>query len=124
MSTGIEHVTSRRLWFVPDVVVWGTPGLGEVHYLTVEDIDSTVSVLYGHSGIEPAEQQVSFQQLVDHRGNQLPDTISSPVVIPRSRSQHAVFVTGCESNEHFKIASAPGAPGPVTVDLLIMELGD
>ena len=124
MFSGLEKLTSRRAWFVPDFVVWGLPSLGEAAFLTVEDIDTTTSVLYGSADIEPGEQEVVFSQLVDHRGNQLPESIRAPKVIPRPRDRYTVFVIDQESSEKCKVARDPEAPGAVTVDLLIVEMGD
>ncbi|HUV29498.1 MAG TPA: hypothetical protein VMY05_00205 [Acidobacteriota bacterium] len=124
MLSGLELLKSRRAWFVPDVVIWGLPGLGQVQYLTQENVDSTTSVLFGAGEVGQAEQEISFSELTDHRGNQLPDSIGAARVFPRSKEGHLVFVVGQESNEKFKIARDPDAPTAVTADLLILEMGE
>ncbi|MFH1300832.1 MAG: hypothetical protein ABIK07_07195 [Planctomycetota bacterium] len=123
MLTGLERVKSHRIWFVPDVVIWGLPSMGEMHFLTVEKIDGVSSVLYGSAAIAPVQQEISFDQLIDHRGNQLPASIDTPRVMVRARAKPAVFIVGQESNESFRIARDEDAPGPVTADLMILEMG-
>ncbi len=123
MLNGLPYPNSRRIWFVPNMTIWGMPSLGEIRFLVVEKIDSTTSVLYGSGDIGPAQQEIAFADLVDHRGNNLPATLDSPKVIPRPRDQHAVFVVGQESDVKFKIARDPDTPTAVTTDLFIMEMG-
>ena len=124
MSTGFERATAKRTWFVPDFSVWGVPSLGEHEYLALEQIDSTWSVLYGTASIGQSDQEVSFNQLTDHRGNALPNNLESPRVLVRPRNSSAVFVVGQEASDRFKIAHDSDIDGPVTVDLWIVELGD
>ncbi|MEW6050830.1 MAG: hypothetical protein AB1644_07195 [Candidatus Zixiibacteriota bacterium] len=124
MMTALEKITSRRAWFVQDFVVWGVQGLGAIEFLALEQIDSTSSVLYGAADVGGGAQTVAFADLVDHRGNSLPQTIKSPRVIPRARTQNAVYVVAAESPEQFVIARDPNAAGPVMTDLMIIEMGD
>ena len=124
MIAGLERVMAHRTWFVPDFVVWGLPPLGEYEYVAVEQVDSAPSVYYGKTYVGQPEQQVSFDQLADHRGNSLPATLSAPRVIPRLKGSDGVFVVGKETSEGFKIARDADTETPVTVDLMIVELGD
>jgi hypothetical protein len=124
MISGLAKVTAHRMWFVEDFTVWGLPGLGEVEYLTFESTGASGSVRYGSTDIGASAQVVPFAQLVDHRGNHLPASLESPRVFPRSKERSSVFVIGKESGESFKIGRDPGAAGPVTVDLLVVEMGD
>jgi len=123
MISGLEKVKSHRLWFVPEFGAWGLADWSEVAFLVAEEIQSTTSVLYGAVDIGDASQQVTFGDLTDHRGNHLPATIDAPRVFVRPRSAESAFVVGEESNQGFKIARDPDASGPVTVDLLIVEMG-
>lgn len=124
MITGLEKVTSRRVWFVPNFVVWGLPVWKEIEFLAVEKVATDKAVFYGSLDIGDTAQQVSFSDLTDHRGNQLPSSIPSPRVLVRSKSQETAFVIGEESDASFKIARDPEASGPVTVDLVVIEMGD
>jgi len=122
--SALASVTSRRIWFVPDVIVWGLPGLGDVKFLAVEDVDGVSSVHFCATNIGTGEQLIMFTQLIDHRGNNLPVSIKSPRIIVRSHSEDAAFIVARESQSSFKIARDPGAAGSVTVDLFIVEMND
>lgn len=124
MITGLERVTSRRAWFVPDFVVWGEPSLAEHEYLALETVDGTQSIHYGTASIGESDQEVLFSQLTDHRGNLLPGNLSAPRVFVRPKQADPAFVVGSESADRFKIAHGTAVEGPVTVDLWIVELGD
>jgi hypothetical protein len=124
MISGLEKVKSHRVWFVPNFIVWGLPVWGEIEFLAVEKVGADSFAFYGFSDIGDPAQQVAFSTLTDHRGNQLPSTISSPRVLIRPKSQQAVFVIGEESDTAFKIARDPEASEPVTVDLVVIEMGN
>jgi hypothetical protein len=122
--SGWERLNARRSWFVPDFAVWGQPSLGEHEYVALEKIGSIRSVYYGAASIGESQQEVLFNQLADHRGNQLPSQLECPRVFVRARGSIAAFTVGCESSDRFKIARNTDTAGPVTVDLLIVEMGD
>ncbi len=122
MITGLSTILSHRTWFVPDVVIWGLPGLGEVEFLMLEQVGSDNTVLFGSFTVGDGSQVISFADLVDFRGNTLPETINTPRVLVRSHSPDAVFIVGTESDSSFKIARDPESSEPVTVDLLILEM--
>ena len=122
--SALASVTSHRIWFVPDIVVWGLPGLGDVEFMVIEDVDGVSSVHFCATNIGTGEQLIQFTQLIDHRGNNLPAVIKSPRVIVRSHSEDSAFVVARESQNSFKIARDPGAAGAVTVDLFVIEMND
>ena len=124
MNAGLTKLNSRRMWVVPSFVVWGLSGLGEVEFLSIEQVDSTKTVSFGSAGIGDTTQPVIFANLTDVRGNFLPATIKRPLVTARSQNQSQVYVVGNETNFGFKIVRDPDANGPVTVDLIITELGE
>ncbi|HEX2897811.1 MAG TPA: hypothetical protein VHP63_07160 [candidate division Zixibacteria bacterium] len=124
MNDGLNTLKSRRIWLVPDFVVWGISGLGEIEYLDVENIDGTKSVSFGSAGIGDTSQSVAFANLTDVRGNDLPALINRPLVTARSHDQSQAFVIGTETDSGFKIARDPSAPSLVTIDLIITELGE
>ena len=121
--TAFADVTARRQWFVPDVVVWGLPGLGDIDYLAVETVDGNASVFFNTADVGAAQQEIAFGQLIDDRGNNLPTTLNTPRVLVRPRSETPVFIVGRETDQSFRVARDPAAAGPVTVDLLIIEAG-
>lgn len=118
------YLQSRRLWTVPQVTVWGTSGETRLRYLTVEAIDGTDRILAGNIAVGASYQDIFFSDLYDHRGNRLPETIRTPRVIIRPRSPYQVYLVGEESDNGFLIARESDAPGPIIVDLLILETGD
>jgi len=124
MISGIEQVAARRIWFVPGFSVWGVPGLDEIDMLTVEHTAAGDTIGFSALTVEGASQKVFYADLTDHRGNQLPASLASPRVIPRSHEASAVLVIGTESPSSFRIARDPNAAGPVTADLLVLEMGD
>lgn len=123
MATALQNVNSRRVWFVPSLKVWGLPHAGEFEYLAMETVDSIQTVYYGATDIGDSSQQVSFADLVDHRGNNLPASIDSPRVIVRQRSEDPAFVVGEESDSSFKIARSASVVADVNVDLVVIEMG-
>jgi len=123
MQSGLERVLSRRMWFVPDYEVWGLAEWGSADFLVAEGIGSEISVGYGSQSLGSDAQSVAFADLSDHRGNQLPDSLDAARVVVRPRGAETAFVVGGESSSGFKIARDASAVGPVTVDLLIIELG-
>ncbi|MBU0982364.1 MAG: hypothetical protein KKA42_00725 [candidate division Zixibacteria bacterium] len=121
---GLQNITARRAWLVPSFAVWGTQPAGEQEFLCCTTIDGVDSIHYGATSFGETEQEVLFQDLRDHRGNYLPETIKSPAVILRPRNSGSVFVVGRESRDRFKIAHDAAVSSPVSVDLLIIEMGD
>ena len=123
MIPGLERVKSHRIWFVPELEVWGLADWGTVDYLVVEQIGATDTLGYGSNSLGGEAQEVAFAELEDHRGNSLPDTIDAPRVIVRPRSAEMAYVVGSESESSFKLARDPNAAGPVTADLIVIEMG-
>ena len=122
MIAGLSDILSHRIWFVPDVVVWGVSGFGEVAFLSLEQVGSDKTVLFGSFNVGDGSQVISFADLVDYRGNTLPATINTPRILIRSHSPDAVFIVGTESDSSFKIARDSESSEPVTVDLFILEM--
>lgn len=111
------------MWFVPGVMIYGSADNLGFGMLIAESIGGQTHVYHESIEIGEDRQVVRFDSLTDHRGNRLPSNIPAARVIPRSRSEYPVFLTGAESEESFAIAKASSASGPVTADLLIVELG-
>ncbi len=119
-----NHVLARRMWFIPGVVIWGVPGLGEIEYVVAERVDGTVSILRGSASPGGGEQSVAYAELTDYRGNALPATLAAPRVMLRSHDRYNTFVVGTESPSSVRVARDPESPSPVTADLLVIEMGD
>jgi len=124
MNAGLEKVTARRVWFVPDFAVWGLSSLGEHDYLALEGVNDTISAYHASITVGESDQQVRFAELLDHRGNHLPAALASPRVFLRTHGEESAFVVGRETSQSFRVARDGDSPRPVTVDLLVVELGD
>lgn len=123
MIAGLERVKSRRMWYVPEVSIWGLAVWDQIEFVLAEEIESEQSLLFGQVDLADDAQQLLYADLVDHRGNQLPETIESPLVLIRSRGEHRGYVVGRESGQGFKVARESNATSPVTGDLLVIEMG-
>ncbi|UCD63040.1 MAG: hypothetical protein JSW34_09805 [Candidatus Zixiibacteriota bacterium] len=124
MLSALSHIKAHRVWFVPKFNVWGTPGSEDIDYLVVETVDSVNGVLFGRAALGDDSQPVKFEDLTDFRGNTLPSTILNPRVLVRQKSDYTAHIVGDEFPTGFHIARQADATGPVTVDLLIVEMGD
>lgn len=123
MLSGLDRAQTRRMWFVPEFEIWGLAEWGTADYLIVERVGAESTIGYGSHSLGGDAQAVAFEDLTDHRGNSLPTTIDAARVIVRPRSSQNVFVVGNESETGFKLARDSAAAGPVTADLLIVEMG-
>jgi hypothetical protein len=119
----LTYLKGRRLWVVRDVIAWGLASDASLYFLGEEDVDSTGRLLFGMATIGGEAQDIQFSDLVDYRGNALPSSIDSPRVLIRPRSSYLAYIVGEESNTGFKIARDSSAPGPVSVDFFIYEMG-
>ena len=120
----LMYLRGRRMWVVRDYSVWGLKDDAEIFYLGAEVVNSVGRLMFGSSIIGGLEQNVNFSDLVDWKGNSLPETINAPRVIFRPRSKYNVFLIGDESSTGFRVARDPSATGPVTAELFIFEMGN
>lgn len=118
-----EEILARRAWFVPGVRVYGLPAIDALGYLVAETIDAETAIYYATADLSGSAQTLTFASMVDHRGNHLPATIAAPRVMVRPRSGYSAHVLAEETNQACLLARDPAAPGPVLVDLLVMEMG-
>jgi len=123
MINGYLLANSRRIWYVPEIYVWGSSNWGETDMIMVENTEGTRSVLYYTATLNDSAQTINYNELLDFRGNQLPDQIVNSKVFIKPKSAETCFVVGDELASGFKIARNDSASGPVKVDLLIVEMG-
>jgi len=119
----LTYLKSHRLWFVRDVAIWGLASEADFYFIGQENIESTGRILFGTASISGSTQDIKFNDLTDFRGNKLPSSIESPRVLIRPRSQYSAYLLGDESSSGFKIARDSSAPGPISVDFFIYEMG-
>ena len=84
MSSGLEAVKAKRVWFIHNYSIWGVSQDAEIDFSVVESVDAISTILFGSQAIGSSLQEVAYEDLTDHRGNKLPQQIDSPKVIPRS----------------------------------------
>jgi|CXWL01.1.fsa_nt_gi hypothetical protein len=124
MNCTTALILSKRSWFVPDVRVWGTTGLGELDMVQVERVNGVSSLYHQQIILEGAGQVVRYDSLADYRGNQLPSSLQSPKILVRPRAVDISVAVTSESEESFSIARSSANADAVQVDLYVMELGD
>jgi hypothetical protein len=124
MLSTLSKLTSHRIWFVPQYSVWGVAVWSQVDLLMLEEVASVKTIFFNSVAMGESSQSVLFSDLIDFRGNCLPALIHNPRVLLRATGEHSVFVVGGETSQGFKIARSAEAPGPIKVDLMIVELGD
>jgi hypothetical protein len=108
---------------VRDFQIYGTTDEARFLYLGIENVETANRVMFGTSGINGTVQDIHFADLIDFRGNSLPESISSPKVLIRFHSPYGAYLVGEESSTGFRVARDIKAPGPVCVDLFIYEMG-
>jgi len=122
MSTTIDYLKSNRKWLVRDYVVWGDNGTFEADMIMTEFVSGDERVVFSHEFTGETAQTVIFKDLVDHRGNQLPEKINNPVVILIPRNPIGSFILGNVGEKSFRISKDSNQLSNSLVDLLIMEM--
>lgn len=119
----LYYLRGRKLWVIQNFLVWGTADDARFYYLGVENVDSTDRIMFGVNATGGTVQDIKYSDLIDFRANPLPATIKSPRILIRYRSTYPAFLVGEESDTGFRIARAGDAPGPVSVDFFVYEMG-
>jgi hypothetical protein len=122
MNVTLDYLKSNRKWLVRNFRVRSADVSFEADILMTENVPSGSRVVFHHQYPGDAGQMVEFADLIDHRGNPLPLTISNAeiVVVPKNKIQ--VFIPGSVGPTSFRIARHGDVPGDAVVDLLIMEM--
>lgn len=121
MNTTLTHLNSRRAWLIRDLNIWGSLCAETLDIVATETDDSETRVVFHEFTVGGAVQEIAFTALTDHRGNQLPVSIDSPVVIPIAKNAVSVAVIGIPSPTSFRIAKTQAIPEDAIVDLWIIE---
>jgi hypothetical protein len=119
----LAYLKGHRIWVVRDILIWGLASDASLYFLGEENVDATGRLLFGTVSIGGEAQDIRFSDLIDYRGNILPSSIDSPRVLIRPRSSYVAYLVGEESNTGFKVARDASAPGPISVDFFIYEMG-
>ena len=121
MNSTYSYLTSHRAWLVPSVSVWGALGAETLIAAATEVDDAQARVVFEEFSIGGVVQELSFRDLVDHRGNALPETIDAPAIIPILKNQIPVAIIGAPSPTGFRMAKTASVPETALVDLWIIE---
>lgn len=121
MNTTLTHLNSRRAWLVRDLNIWGSLQAETLDALATELDDAETRVVFHEFIIGSAAQQIAFSALTDHRGNPLPASIDSPVIIPIAKNAVPVAIIGIPSPASFRIAKTAAISDDAIVDLWIIE---
>ncbi|MCM2271814.1 MAG: hypothetical protein NDJ18_04575 [candidate division Zixibacteria bacterium] len=124
MNSTLANIKAKRTWLVHDLVVWGTGNTAALDLLLAETPTLSGELYFNTAFLGDSAQSVEFGQLTDHRGHQLPSTISQPHIIIRPRSNTLACLIGHETDRGFRIARDSASIGPAVVDLLIFEMGE
>lgn len=121
MNTTLTHLNSRRAWLIRDINIWGSLSAENLSAIATEVDDSQTRVVVHEFTIGGVSQEIAFSNLTDHRGNLLPSSIETPVVIPIPKSVIPVAVIGMPGPTSFRIAKTSSIPDDAIVDLWIIE---
>jgi hypothetical protein len=122
MNTTIDFLKSNRKWLVPNFVVWGDNGTFEADMIMTEFISGDERIVFNHEFTGETAQTVTYKDLVDHRGNQLPEEIVNPEIILIPRNPVSSFILGTVGEKSFRISKDSKQLSNSVVDLLIMEM--
>lgn len=121
MNSTLTHFNSRRAWLIRDLNIWGSLSAGTFDALATEVDDAETRVVFHEFTIGGSAQEIAFNSLTDHRGNQLPSSIDTPVIIPIAKNAVPVAIIGLPSPASFRIAKTAAIPDDAIVDLWIIE---
>lgn len=123
MNITLDYLRSRRIWVVPNFVVWGDWSLYSFLLFYSEMGATSKRVVFCKSTLGGLDQTVNFSNLCDFRGNQLPTTISNPKMIILPKNEIHCLVVGSETDTGFRIARFSESSQTGLVDLMIVEMG-
>jgi hypothetical protein len=122
MNTTIDYLKSNRKWLVRDFTVWGDSGTFEADIILTESIAGDDRVVFSREFTGETAQTILFKDLIDHRGNYLPEKIDNPEIILIPRNPVGCFILGNVGAGSFRISKDANQLSNALVDLLIMEM--
>ncbi len=121
MNITLDYLRGHRSWLVKNFRVWGDYFSVEASIIFTESASGTKRILLGRAFLGGLNQEVSFSDLFDYKGNPLPDTITTPKVIILPKNEVRCFQVGSENSTGFRIAKDdPSKTG--LVDLWVVEM--
>jgi hypothetical protein len=123
MSDTLAYLRGRRIWMIRDFVVWGSLSAREFSFLITLTDQGQKRIMFLTVPLGGELQKVNFSDLVDFRGNNLPEKLINPKVIPLQKTAVGVVVAGQEDSETFSIAKTSSTEPNGLCDLIVMEVG-
>ncbi len=123
MNTTLAYLRGRRAWTVEGLRVWGTENEADIYLAAMETIGSDKKIGLWHIALGGYRQEMTFADLIDNRGNNLPETIKKPAVVVIPRSNKSAYIKSITGETGFVIAKCDDDSTSATVDLLIFEVG-
>jgi len=122
MNITLDYLTGNRKWLVRDYLIWGTAGALASNLVLTEASDSQRRIIFAAEISGGESQVVEFKDLIDHRDNQLPETIKNPAIVLIPRNDVACFVIGAIGQSSFRLAKSNESQLHGLVDMLILEM--
>jgi hypothetical protein len=125
MNLTLDYLKSNRKWLVPNLMVWGNAEAIQPQLLLTEETDDSKRIVFTDNIIGGKNQTVDFSDLIDSRGNHLPEEIANPIIVIIPRDTNHCYLVGRPSCSGFKIARSESSTGSLQhglVDLLVMEV--
>src|SRR4030067_2969812 len=97
MNITLDYLTGNRKWLVRDVTVWGDAGTFDAAIIATEDLGVS-TVIFLRELLGGQAQVVEYTDLVDHRGNHLPEVISNPTIVIIPKNGAAAYLHGSPGN--------------------------
>ena len=123
MNTTLSYLRGRRAWLVDGLTVWGAESEAEILMAAMETIGSDNRLGFWQVPLGGHRQEVTFADLIDNRGNHLPEQIKKPAVIIVPRESRSAYVKAVRGEAGFIVAKSDTDGKSVVVDLLIFETG-
>jgi len=123
MNLTLDYLRGRRVWVVNNYSVYGEYSAVTPLLVWSEMGSSSHRIIFSREILGGSEQAVSYSQLFDFKGNQLPQSITNPKIIILQKNEVDCLIVGQESATGFKIAKLTGTEQNGIVDLIIVENG-
>jgi hypothetical protein len=123
MSDTLNYLLAKRMWWVSGVNVWGTIAAFEPQIVVTEMEDTTKRIVHARVALGGSTQKLAFGDMLDAKGNKLPELLANPRVLPIAKGGIPVIVQGSEDGKSFTLAKAAPTAQIAVADLLIIEMG-
>ena len=123
MNSTLAYLRGRRAWAVGNLSVWGADDELEIYGAIVETFNGEQRVGFKRIGLGGWRQEIQFSDLIDRRGNNLPQEIKQPVIVVLPRSAQGAHIKTVLGGAGFVIARSNDQSATTSVDLLVFETG-